>query len=57
MQTSTQESAESGQRRTGTGRVEALSDGPYFELFAKQQWPSWTFVGDEVGKFQREATQ
>jgi N6-adenosine-specific RNA methylase IME4 len=38
-------------------RVEALSNGPYLELFARQQWPSWTCVGDEVGKFQREAAQ
>ncbi len=39
------------------GRVEALSNGPYIELFARQQWPGWTWVGDEVGKFQREAVQ
>ena len=38
-------------------RVEALSNGPYIELFARQQWPGWTCVGDEVGKFQREAVQ
>jgi len=38
-------------------RVEALSNGPYLELFARQQWPGWTCVGDEVGKFQREAAQ
>jgi N6-adenosine-specific RNA methylase IME4 len=36
-------------------RVEALGAGPYVELFARQQWPGWVCVGDEVGKFQREA--
>ncbi|WP_271523283.1 MT-A70 family methyltransferase [Bradyrhizobium sp. CCBAU 53380] len=36
-------------------RIEALSDGPYLELFARQQWPGWTCVGDEAGKFQAEA--
>ena len=38
-------------------RVEALSNGPYLELFARQQWPGWICVGDEVGKFQREAAK
>jgi N6-adenosine-specific RNA methylase IME4 len=38
-------------------RVEALSDGPYVELFARQQWPGWICIGDEVGKFQREAAE
>jgi N6-adenosine-specific RNA methylase IME4 len=32
-------------------RIEALCDGPYLELWARQQWPNWTCVGDEVGKF------
>jgi N6-adenosine-specific RNA methylase IME4 len=36
-------------------RIESLCDGPYLELFARQQWPGWTCVGDEVGKF-REAS-
>jgi N6-adenosine-specific RNA methylase IME4 len=36
-------------------RIEALCAGPYVELFARQQWPGWTCVGDEVGKFQRAA--
>jgi N6-adenosine-specific RNA methylase IME4 len=36
-------------------RIEALCDGPYLELFARQQWPGWTCVGNEVGKFQPEA--
>jgi N6-adenosine-specific RNA methylase IME4 len=35
-------------------RVEELCDGPYPEIFAHQQWPGWTCVVDEVGKFQRE---
>jgi N6-adenosine-specific RNA methylase IME4 len=33
-------------------RIEALCAGPYVELFARQQWPGWIAVGDEVGKFQ-----
>jgi N6-adenosine-specific RNA methylase IME4 len=37
-------------------RVEAFSDGPFLELFARQQWPGWTCVGDELGKFEREAS-
>jgi N6-adenosine-specific RNA methylase IME4 len=32
-------------------RVEALCTGPYAELFARQQWPNWTCIGDECGKF------
>ena len=35
-------------------RIEALCEGPYLELFARQQWRGWTCVGDELGKFQRE---
>jgi N6-adenosine-specific RNA methylase IME4 len=35
-------------------RVEEFCDGPYLELFSRQQWPGWTCVGDEIGKF-REA--
>jgi N6-adenosine-specific RNA methylase IME4 len=38
------------------GRIEALCDGPYLELFARQQWPGWTCIGDEADKFQREAS-
>jgi N6-adenosine-specific RNA methylase IME4 len=34
-------------------RIEALCDGPYLELFARQRWPGWICVGDEVGKFQQ----
>jgi N6-adenosine-specific RNA methylase IME4 len=29
-------------------RIERLCDGPYLELFARQQWPGWVAVGDEV---------
>jgi N6-adenosine-specific RNA methylase IME4 len=35
-------------------RIEALCDGPYVELFARQQWPKWICVGDESRKFNRE---
>jgi N6-adenosine-specific RNA methylase IME4 len=35
-------------------RIEALCDGPYLEIFARQQWPGWTCIGDEAGKFQVE---
>jgi N6-adenosine-specific RNA methylase IME4 len=37
-------------------RIEALCAGPYVELFARQQWPGWICVGDEVEKFQRAAS-
>jgi N6-adenosine-specific RNA methylase IME4 len=36
-------------------RVEALCDGPYLELFARQQWPGWVCVGNESTKFSVEA--
>jgi N6-adenosine-specific RNA methylase IME4 len=36
-------------------RIETLCEGPYVELFARQRWPNWTCVGDEVGKFRSEA--
>jgi N6-adenosine-specific RNA methylase IME4 len=32
-------------------RIQALCTGPYLELFARQQWPGWTCVGDEAGRF------
>jgi N6-adenosine-specific RNA methylase IME4 len=32
-------------------RIEALCAGPYLELFARQQWPGWTCLGDESGRF------
>jgi N6-adenosine-specific RNA methylase IME4 len=31
--------------------IEALCAGPYLELFARQQWPGWTCLGDESGRF------
>lgn len=31
--------------------IEALVDGPYLEMFARQSWPGWTAMGDEVGKY------
>jgi N6-adenosine-specific RNA methylase IME4 len=37
-------------------RVESLCSGPYIELWARQQWPNWTCVGDEIGKFDRRAS-
>jgi N6-adenosine-specific RNA methylase IME4 len=33
------------------GRIEALCGGPFVELFARQQWPGWTCIGDEADKF------
>jgi N6-adenosine-specific RNA methylase IME4 len=36
-------------------RIEMFCDGPYVELFARQQWPGWTCVGDESEKFAVEA--
>ena len=36
-------------------RIEALAEGPYVELYARQQWPGWICIGNEVGKFQTEA--
>jgi N6-adenosine-specific RNA methylase IME4 len=33
------------------GRIEELSDGPFLEIFARQQWPGWVCVGNEIGKF------
>jgi N6-adenosine-specific RNA methylase IME4 len=32
-------------------RIETFCDGPYLELNARQRWPGWICVGDEVGKF------
>ena len=32
-------------------RIERLCDGPYLEIFARQQWPGWVAVGDEVERF------
>lgn len=33
------------------GRIEALVDGPYLELFARTTWPGWDAWGNQVGKF------
>jgi N6-adenosine-specific RNA methylase IME4 len=32
-------------------RIMRLFDGPYLELFARQQWPGWDVWGNEAGKF------
>ena len=32
-------------------RIEALCAGPYLELYARQQWPGWTCLGDESERF------
>ena len=32
-------------------RIETLCKGPFLELFARQQWPGWTCVGDEAERF------
>lgn len=32
-------------------RIEAYADGPYLEVFARQQWPVWTSAGNEIDKF------
>jgi len=33
-------------------RIEAFCDGPRVELFARQRWPGWICIGDEVGKYE-----
>jgi N6-adenosine-specific RNA methylase IME4 len=32
-------------------KIEALVDGPYMELFARQEWPNWHRWGNETNKF------
>lgn len=32
-------------------RVQALVDGPYLEMFARQRWPGWDAWGNETEKF------
>lgn len=32
-------------------RIMRLFDGPYLELFARQQWPGWDVWGNQAGKF------
>lgn len=36
-------------------RVERYCEGPYLELFARQERPGWTSWGNEVGKFEGAA--
>ena len=38
------------------GASKQLCAGPFLEIFARQQWPGWTCVGDELEKFEREAS-
>ncbi len=38
-------------------RIEAYCGGPHLELFARQQWPGWTCVGNEQDKFFVEAAE
>lgn len=33
-------------------RIMDLVDGPYLEMFARQQWPGWDSWGNETNKFQ-----
>lgn len=33
-------------------RIEAYADGPYLELFARQQWPGWTAWGNQTDRFE-----
>jgi N6-adenosine-specific RNA methylase IME4 len=33
------------------GRIEALVDGPYLEMFARQRWPGWNQWGDQADMF------
>ncbi len=30
------------------GQIEALVDGPYLEVFARQRYPSWDSIGNEI---------
>ena len=32
-------------------RIERLVDGPYLEMFARQQWPGWDQWGNETDRF------
>lgn len=36
------------------GSIERLVDGPYLEMFARQQWPGWDSWGNETTKFKPE---
>ncbi len=33
-------------------RIHAYADGPYLELFARQQWPGWTAWGNQTDRFE-----
>ena len=33
------------------GRITRLFDGPYLELFARQQWPGWDVWGNQTNLF------
>jgi N6-adenosine-specific RNA methylase IME4 len=33
-------------------RIQRFCDGPYVELFARQQWPGWIAWGDEIDRFE-----
>lgn len=35
----------------GYDRVEALTDGPYLEMFSRSSRPGWDCMGDQQGKF------
>lgn len=35
-------------------RIKAFCDGPYVELFARQQWPGWVCAGNEANKFRAQ---
>lgn len=34
-------------------RIEQLVDGPYLDLFSREERPNWTTWGDETGKFSK----
>lgn len=36
------------------GLIESLFDGPYLELYARQEWPGWDAAGYDVDKFEVE---
>jgi N6-adenosine-specific RNA methylase IME4 len=36
-------------------RIELYADGPYLELFAREQWPGWHSWGNEISKFEAAA--
>jgi len=37
-------------------RIERLVDGPYLEMFARQQWVGWDVWGDQTDKFDASDT-